>query len=58
MAEYWVTIYEEVGHRVCVEADSRELAYEEAYKIITEYGDDNYSTESEGFTGRWEVEED
>ena len=58
MAKAWaVSINEEVIHSVDVIADTREEAYEKAYRIISDGNDSEYSTESEGYTGAWSAEE-
>jgi hypothetical protein len=58
MAKTWeVAINEEVIHFVEVEADTKEEAYNKAYRIISEGTDSEYRTEAEGYTGAWNAEE-
>jgi hypothetical protein len=54
--EYEVNIWELVVHTTTVEATSKEEAYDKAYEAIANGQNDEYETESEGFTGKWEAE--
>ena len=55
MAEYTVTIYEQITHTVQVDAESEQEAYEKAHNEIAET-DTDYVSDAE-FTGYWNVEE-
>lgn len=55
--EYEVVIYETISHRVEVTADNKDDAYNKAYEIIGNGPDDEYDTESDGFTGQFYINE-
>jgi hypothetical protein len=55
--EFEVTIWENISHTVIVECESQDDAYEKAYEIITGVVLGDYDTDSDGFTGQWEIEE-
>lgn len=55
--EYEVIIYELISHRVEVEADNVDDAYDNAHKIIMGEVKGEYDTESEGLTGNYYVNE-
>ena len=55
--QYQVKIDEIVCHTVEVEADSVDAAYEIAHGIVSNGDETTYTTESEGFTGGYDVYE-
>jgi hypothetical protein len=56
--EYEVIIYELISHRVEVEADNVDDAYDTAHKVVMgELAYIEYDTESEGLTGNYYVNE-
>lgn len=57
MKEYDVSIYEVIVHTARVTADDEDGAYSAAYNIITGEVDGEYDTESDGFTGRYYINE-
>jgi len=57
MANYEVRIYETVYHTVEVEADNKDDAYTQAWSAIIDGPFDEYETNSDGFTGRFSIEE-
>jgi hypothetical protein len=58
MGKQWeVIIFETVRHSTTVEASTRDEAYEQAYKVISNGYNDTYETEAEGYTGDWDAYE-
>jgi hypothetical protein len=57
MKEYEVTLYELIYHTAQVTAENEDAAYDAAWKIMTGDVKGEYDTDSEGFTGRYYVNE-
>lgn len=56
MATYGVRIYELISHYKEVDATSEQDAYNQLYNLLTEGNESDYETESEGFTGMADIQ--